>query len=62
MTIEISSHDTVPLLSQNATHPIELCCRTLVALLRLAGTSPLRCRALPAHGIPAHSGAFNCRF
>ena len=32
------------------------------ALLRLAGSSLPRCRALPAHPMTAHSGASNCRF
>ena len=38
-----------------ATHPIELCCCTLAALLLLAGTSPHRRLFLPAHRITAHS-------
>ena len=41
----------------SATHPIEPCCGTLAALLLLAGTSPQRRLALPAHRITAHSGA-----
>ena len=41
----------------SATHPIELCYGTLAALLLLAGTSPQRRLALPAHRITAHSGA-----
>jgi hypothetical protein len=41
----------------SAAHPIEPCCGTLAALLLLAGTSPQRRRALPAHRITAHSGA-----
>ena len=41
----------------SATHPIEPCCGTPAALLFLAGTSPQRRRALPAHRITAHSGA-----
>ena len=32
------------------------------ALLRLVGTSLLRCLALPGTSITAHSGAFNCGF
>ena len=32
------------------------------ALLRLAGRSPQRCRALPYAPITAHSGASNCGF
>jgi hypothetical protein len=50
------------LLGDSATHPIELRCGTLAALLLLAGMSPQRRRALPAHRIAAHSGASNCRF
>ena len=41
----------------SATHPIELCCGTLAALLLLAGTGPQRRLALPAHRITAHSSA-----
>ncbi|MFM2450680.1 MAG: hypothetical protein RIS44_3130 [Pseudomonadota bacterium] len=41
----------------SATPPIELCCGTLTALLLLAGTSPQRRHALPAHRTTAHSGA-----
>lgn len=62
MTIEISSHSRVHLLGENATHPIELRYGTLAALLRLAGMSPQRCRALPSPRITAHSGASNRRF
>jgi hypothetical protein len=40
MNIDFSSHDIVHLLGESATHPIELCCGTLAALLLLAGTSP----------------------
>jgi len=32
------------------------------ALLRLAGSSPLRCRALPGTPIAAPASASNCRF
>jgi hypothetical protein len=34
----------------------------LVSELSLAGMSPLRCRALLAHRITAHSAVSNCRF
>ncbi len=44
---------------EGATHPIEPPWRTLAALLLLAGRCLLRCRALPAHIMTAHSGAFN---
>jgi hypothetical protein len=41
----------------SATHRIEPRYGTPAALLLLAGTSPQRRRALPAHRIAAHSGA-----
>jgi hypothetical protein len=62
MNLEISSHEPHHLVRKNATHPIEPRCGALAALLRLAGISPLRCRALPAHRSAAHSGASNYRF
>jgi hypothetical protein len=40
----------------SATPPIEPRCGALAALLLLAGTSPQRRLALPAHRITAHSG------
>ncbi len=49
-------------LGESATHPIEPPWGTLAALLLLAGISLLPRRALPAHPMPAHSGAFNRRF
>ena len=49
-------------LGESATHPIEPRCGTPAALLLLAGMSPPRRRALPAHRITAHSGASNCGF
>jgi len=42
---------------ESATHPIEPRFGTLAASLLLAGMSPQRRRALPAHRIAAHSGA-----
>jgi hypothetical protein len=59
MNIEFSSHEDQ--LGESATRPIEQRCATLAALLLLAGTSPQRRHALPAHRIAAHSGASNCR-
>ena len=41
---------------------IERRCGTLAALLLLAGMSPPRRRALPAHRIAAHAGACSCGF
>jgi hypothetical protein len=62
MNAKLSSHGKHHHLGDSATHPIEPRCGTLAALLLLAGTSPQRRRALPAHRIAAHSGASNCRF
>jgi hypothetical protein len=52
MNIDFSSHDIVHLLGESATHPIELRCGALAALLLLAGTSPQRSRLASA---PHHS-------
>ncbi len=49
-------------MGEGATGPMELAGRALAALLFLAGRSPLRRRALPAHSLPAHSGPSNCGF
>ena len=62
MNIDFSSHDHFHLLGESATHPIEPRCGTLAALLLLAGRSPQRRCALPAHRIAAHSDASNCGF
>jgi hypothetical protein len=62
MNIQISSHESLCLLGENATHPIELRYGTMAALLLVAGICPPPRRALPAHRSAAHSGAFNCRF
>jgi hypothetical protein len=62
MNTEIHTHDDRHHLGESATHPIAPRCGTLAALLLLAGGSPPRRRALPAHRITAHSGAFNCGF
>ena len=62
MDIDVSPHDYFHRLGESATHPIEPRCGALAALLLLAGMSPQRRRALPAHRIAAHSGASNCRF
>ena len=87
MNIEVLPHDSLHLLGESATHPIEPRCGTLAALLALqaapseawpfarhgqstglpvsglslAGMSPQRRRALPAHRIAARLGASNCR-
>ncbi len=62
MNTDIFFHDHLYLYSHSATHPIELRCGTLAALLLLAGTSPPRRPALPAHRSAAHSGVFNYFF
>jgi hypothetical protein len=49
-------------LGESATQPIAPRYGTPAALLRLAGMSPPRCRALLAHRIAAHSAVSNCRF
>ena len=60
--MDMTSHDVGNQLSESATRPIEPRRGALAALLRLAGTSPPRCHALPAHRSAAHSGASNCHF
>ena len=50
------------LMGDDATRPIEPPWAALAALLLLAGRSPQRCRALLAHPMTAHSGAFSCGF
>ncbi len=60
MTIGFLDHDKLHLLGDSATHPIEPRYGALAVLLLLAGMSPQRRRALPAHRIAAHSGASNC--
>ena len=62
LNTEIASHDDRRHLGQSAMRPIQPRCRTLAALLLLAGKSPPRRRALPAHRITAHSGASNSGF
>jgi hypothetical protein len=62
MNIQISSHESLCLLGESATRPIDLRYGTLAALLLVAGISPPPRRALPAHHSAAHSGAFNYRF
>ncbi len=60
MNIDFFPHDQRHPLGECATRPIEPRYGTLAALLLLAGISPQRRRALPAHRIAAHSGASNC--
>jgi hypothetical protein len=61
MNADISANDHVHRCGESATHPIELYCGTLAALLLLAGSSPQRRHALPTHRSTAHSGVSNCR-
>ncbi|NDP49356.1 MAG: hypothetical protein GZ085_13420 [Sulfuriferula multivorans] len=62
MKSSIFSFNHVHLLGESATHPMALCLPHHTALLRLAGSSPLRCRALSGTPITAPSGATNCHF
>jgi hypothetical protein len=71
MDTEFVDHEDLQPMGESATHPIELRCGTLAALLLLAGTRPQRPaqakrrarlrQVLPAHRSAARSGAFNCR-
>ena len=62
MDIEFFRFDHVYLIGDSAMRPIAPRLTRQAALLRLVGTSPLRCRALPDTPITAPSGAFNCGF
>jgi MYXO-CTERM domain-containing protein len=62
MNTEIFDHEVIHLMGEGATDPIEPPGSALAALLLLAGSSPLRRRALTAHPLTAHSGPSNCRF
>lgn len=62
MNIDTIDHEDHRRWVEGATDPIELSVRALAALLLLAGMSPLRRRALPAHPLKAHSGLSNGRF
>ncbi|MBP8144307.1 hypothetical protein [Pseudorhodoferax sp.] len=59
---EISAYEHPHRLAESATRPIAPRCGTLAALFLLAGMSPLRRHALPAHRITAHSAVSNYRF
>ena len=61
MDASFRTHDHVYQLADSATHPSEPRYGALAALLLLAGRSPQRRRALPAHRIAAQPGASNCR-
>jgi len=62
MDIDLATHVDLHRWCDSAARPIEPRCGTLAALLLLAGTSPQRRRALPAHRIAAHSAASNYHF
>jgi hypothetical protein len=62
MNTETLDFDEIHLTSEGATDPIEPPGSVLAALLLLAGKSPLRRRALPAHPLTAHSGPSNYGF
>jgi len=62
VSVEFFRHENVHLLGESATHPIEPPWGALGALLLLAGSSPLRRLAFPAHPMTAHSGPSNRRF
>jgi hypothetical protein len=61
MNTDIVAHQSPHRMGESATHPIEPRWGTLAALLLLAGISPPRRLALPAHPITAHSDGFNYR-
>ena len=62
MNADVRDPDEHHRVGDSATRPIRPRCGALAALLLLAGMSPQRRRALPAHRIAARSGAFNCGF
>lgn len=62
MNTEKPGHEGVDLMGESATNPIAPPGSALAALFLLAGMSPLRRRALPAHPLTAHSGLSNCGF
>ena len=62
MPIDFYRFVHVHLRGESAMHPIAPCLTHHTALLRLVGSSPLRCLALSGTPITAHSGASNCPF
>jgi len=62
MSTHFFRHEHLHHSGDSATHPIGPPWGALAALLLLAGMSPPRRHALPAHPMTAHSGAFNCGF
>jgi hypothetical protein len=61
MLVEISDHEPTHQMGESATHPIEPPWGALAALRLKAGRGLLPRRALPAHPMTTHSGAFNYR-
>jgi hypothetical protein len=59
MNTPFVSHDALHRLGERATHPMEPHCVALASLLLLAGNTPRRRHAQPAHRIAAHSGVCN---
>jgi hypothetical protein len=59
-TLSVGGHITISV--NSAARPLVWRFGPLAALLLLAGTSPLRRRALPAARLASPSGAPNCRF
>ena len=62
MDIDFPLFDNDHLPGESAMRPIAPRLARQAALLRLVGTSPLRCHAVPGTPITAHTGASNCRF
>ena len=62
MDIDLPLFDNDHVLGESAMRLIALRLTRQAALLRLVGTSLLRCLALPGTPITAHSGASNCGF
>ena len=62
MDASFRTHAHVYQLADSATHPSEPRYGALAALLLLAGNSPKRRLAVPAHPMTAHSGASNRGF
>ncbi|PKO66838.1 MAG: hypothetical protein CVU22_14275 [Betaproteobacteria bacterium HGW-Betaproteobacteria-16] len=62
MNTENFGHEEARFNGESATDPIEPPGSTLAVLLLLAGISPLRRHALPAHPLTTHSGLSKCHF
>ena len=62
MAVDFPLFDNDHVVGDCAMRPIAPRLTRQAALIRLVGTSPQRCHALPGTPITAHSGAFNCGF